>query len=212
MAAPSTRDVNLVTAYPKSGITFLSHLLFRALFERPDDWSNLHKDYIIDIHQHPDRFTIGEGGPFYVKSHFAFGPVLPLRARARRAILLVRDPIDVMMSAWDYKHLTGEGNLHLLSEAVRAPLFRQFVADWISSGGQAYPINGPAVGGTTSLPGSISRKFRSSSHATRRSGLVRPKNSGELRISSIDPSLRRGWLSLWNSAVSKICGGTKNAP
>src|SRR5260370_13142024 len=112
MAAPSTRDVNLVTAYPKSGITFLSHLLFRALFERPDDWSNLHKDYIIDIHQHPDRFTIGEGGPFYVKSHFAFGPVLPLRARARRAILLVRDPIDVMMSAWDYKHLTGEGNLH----------------------------------------------------------------------------------------------------
>jgi hypothetical protein len=80
----------------------------------------------------------GESGPFYVKSHFAFGPVLPLRERARRAILLVRDPIDVMMSAWDYKHLTGEGNLHLLDEAAREPVFRQFVAHWISSGGQAY--------------------------------------------------------------------------
>jgi Sulfotransferase domain len=132
------RDINLITAYPKSGITFLSHMLFRALFERPDDWSELHRDYIIDLHQHPDRCTNGENGPFYVKSHFAFGPVLPLRERALRAILLVRDPIDVMMSAWDYKHLTGEGNLHLLDEAARAPVFRQFVADWISSGGQAY--------------------------------------------------------------------------
>jgi hypothetical protein len=138
MAGLSTRDVNLVTAYPKSGITFLSHMLFRALFERPDDWSELHRNYIIDLHQYPDRCTNGESGPFYVKSHFAFGPVLPLRERARRAILLVRDPIDVMMSAWDYKHLTGEGDLLLLDEAARAPVFHQFVADWISSGGQAY--------------------------------------------------------------------------
>jgi hypothetical protein len=136
------RDINLITAYPKSGITFLSHMLFRALFERPDDWSELHRDYIIDLHQHPDRCTNGENGPFYVKSHFAFGPVLPLRERALRAILLVHDPIDVMMSAWDYKHLTGEGNLHLLDEAAREPIFRQFVADWISSGGQAYPWAG----------------------------------------------------------------------
>jgi Sulfotransferase domain len=138
MTAASARDVNLITAYPKSGITYLSQMLFRALFERPDDLPKLHSDYIIDIHHYADRVTSSGSGPCYVKSHFAFGPDLPLRARARRAVLLVRDPIDVMMSAWDYKHLTGEGNLHRMSEAERAPLFRQFVADWLSSGGQAY--------------------------------------------------------------------------
>jgi sulfotransferase family protein len=138
MALPSARNVNFVTAYPKSGITFLSHMLFRALFEQADDTLKINSDYIIDIHQYLDRVIPDESRLFHVKSHFAFGPDLPLRGRARRAILLVRDPIDVMMSSWDYKHLTGEGDLHLVSEAVRAPLFRRFVADWISSGGQAY--------------------------------------------------------------------------
>lgn len=138
MDVSSAPNVNFIAAYPKSGITFLSYMLFRALFERPDDLSKINSDYIIDVHRHLDRVTTGENELFYVKCHFAFGPELPLRSQARRAILLVRAPIDVMMSAWDYKHLTGEGNLHLMSEAVRAPLFRQFVADWISSGGRAY--------------------------------------------------------------------------
>jgi len=138
MSYSSTRDVNFITAYPKSGITFLSHMLFGALFERPDDWSKINSDYIIDIHHYADRMPSNGSNPIHVKSHFAFGPDLPLRARARRAILLVREPIDVMMSTWDYKHLTGESNLHLMSEAERVPLFRRFVADWILSGGLAY--------------------------------------------------------------------------
>ena len=138
MEVPSARNVTFVAAYPKSGITFLSYMLFHALFDRPDDLSKIDSDYIVDIHHYLDRVIAGASESFYVKCHFAFGPELPLRRRARRAILLTRNPIDIMMSAWDYKHLTGEGNLHLMSEAERAPLFRQFVADWISSGGRAY--------------------------------------------------------------------------
>jgi hypothetical protein len=138
MTGSSMRDVNFITAYPKSGITFLCHMYFRALFDRPDDPSRINSDYIIDIHHYLDRVTSNGRRPVDVKSHFAFGPDLPLHERARRAILLVRDPIDVMMSTWDYKHLTGEGNLHLMSDAERAPLFRRFVADWIVSGGEAY--------------------------------------------------------------------------
>ncbi len=139
MGMPCTPDVNFITAYPKSGITFLSYMLFHAIFERPDDLLRIHSDYIIDIHHHLDRATGIGSNLVYVKSHFAFGPDLPLHRRGRRAIVLVRDPIDVMMSAWDYKHLTGENNLHLMREADRAPLFHRFVAEWLSSGGRAYP-------------------------------------------------------------------------
>jgi hypothetical protein len=131
-------DVSFITAYPKSGITFLSYMLFHALFERSDDRREIRRKYIIDVHKYLDLVPQPGTGRHYVKSHFAFGPALPLRDRARRAVLLVRDPIDVMMSTWDYKHLTGEGNLPALSEAERAVAFRDFVGNWISTGGLAY--------------------------------------------------------------------------
>jgi hypothetical protein len=131
-------DVNFITAYPKSGITFLNYMLFHALFDHPEDLRRIRSDYIIDIHKYLDRVAPRRGGLFYVKSHFGFGPTMPLRDRARCAVLLVRDPIDVMMSTWDYKHLTGEGNLPSLNEADHIAAFHRFVADWISTGGLAY--------------------------------------------------------------------------
>jgi hypothetical protein len=113
-------------------------MLFHALFDRPDDVRRIRSDYIIDIHKYLDRVTPRGNGLFYVKSHFGFGSTMPLRDRARCAIHLVRDPIDVMMSTWDYKHLTGEGNLPSLGETESVAAFHGFVADWISTGGLAY--------------------------------------------------------------------------
>jgi hypothetical protein len=125
-------DVNFVTAFPKSGITFLNYMLFPALFDQETDRHRIDSDFIIDIHEHLNRVPGRGDEDLYVKSHFCYGPALPLRDRAKRAVQLVRDPIDVMMSLWDFKHLTGSADL---TDGVA---FDRFVTKWLSTGGLEY--------------------------------------------------------------------------
>src|SRR5206468_7191085 len=63
---------------------------------------------IVDIHENLARVPPPQARRHYVKTHFAFSDALPLRERADRAVCLVRDPIDVMMSIWDFLHLLGD--------------------------------------------------------------------------------------------------------
>jgi aryl sulfotransferase len=60
---------------------------------------------------------------------------MPLHERAERAICLVRDPIDVMMSIWDFMHLMGHKSLLDGAEAEKEAIFRNFVGRWVTTGG-----------------------------------------------------------------------------
>lgn len=136
------KDVSYIAAFPKSGITFLNFMLFHVLFDRPQDAALIDSDYIHDVHENLARVPPTGEAPRYVKVHFPFGPKIPLRRRAVRAVCLVRDPIDVMMSAWDFMHLTGEEGLLDASAEVREQMFQRFSQYWLSTGGLAYPWAG----------------------------------------------------------------------
>ena len=136
------KDITYVAAFPKSGITYLNFMLFHILFDRPQDARLIDSDYIFDVHESLARVPPPGDVPRYVKIHFSYSPHIPLRERAHRAVYLLRDPIDVMMSVWDFKHLTGEDGLLDASPADREALFQRFCQHWVSTGGLIYPWAG----------------------------------------------------------------------
>jgi hypothetical protein len=136
------KDISYIAAFPKSGITYLNFMLFHVLFDRPQDARLIDSDYIFDMHESLARVPQAGAEPRYVKTHFSFGPKIPLRERAARAVYLMRDPIDVMMSLWDFKHLTGEDGLLDATPAQREAYFQRFCQHWLSTGGLIYPWAG----------------------------------------------------------------------
>jgi hypothetical protein len=139
------KDISIIAAFPKSGITFLNYMLFHVLFDCQQNARLIDSDYIFDVHESLARVPPPGEAPRYLKMHFAYGAGIPLYHRAGRAVCLVRDPIDVMMSVWDFKHLTDEDRLLEVSPAERAARFQAFCRHWLTSGGLAYPFAGSWV-------------------------------------------------------------------
>jgi hypothetical protein len=135
-------DIVYSAAYPKSGITYLNYLLFNALFDEPRDPARIDSDYIIDMHEHLARVPSPGMRRQFVKTHFAYSRTLPLYDRADRAIHLVRDPIDVMMSVWDFEHLLGNPALLDAPQAAKDQIFRNYVGNWLASGGTQLSMGG----------------------------------------------------------------------
>jgi hypothetical protein len=139
------KDISYIAAFPKSGITYLNFMLFHVLFDRPQDASRIDSDYIFDVHESLARVPPPGQESRYLKVHFGYGPAVPLRERANRAVCLVRDPIDVMMSVWDFMHLTGGGGLLNASPAEHETQFNRFCHHWIVTGGLQFPWAGSWV-------------------------------------------------------------------
>jgi Sulfotransferase domain len=119
-----------LSAFPKSGVTYLSFLLFYNLFSDACDIHELERKYILDIHAYPNANFADERVPRLIKSHFPYNPAIPSVRLTGKAIYLIRNPIDVMMSAWDFEHLVSGG-----VDDVQSPAFRAFVHRWLASGG-----------------------------------------------------------------------------
>jgi hypothetical protein len=144
------KDIYYIAAFPKSGITYLNFMLFHILFDRPQDAARIDSAYIYDLHESLSRVPpLGEV-PRYVKIHFPYSTGLPLRQRANRVVYLLRDPIDVMMSVWDFKHLLGEDGLLDATEADEAAKFQVFCKHWVATGGMMNPWMGSWKGNVSS--------------------------------------------------------------
>lgn len=144
------QDITFISAFPKSGITYLNYMLFHVVFDRPQDAGKIDSDYIFDLHENLNRVPAPGDAPRYVKSHLPYSAGIPLRQRASRAVYLWRDPIDVMMSIWDFKHLMGEDGLLDASPAEEEGKFQLFCKHWITSGGMVYPFAGSWFGNVSS--------------------------------------------------------------
>lgn len=127
-------DLICLAAFPKSGITYLGFLVFHALHGPDADVSELDRRHIIDIHENLALVPPLDGQVHFIKSHHPYGPAMPLVQRLRRVVYLLRDPIDVMMSAWDYLHLTGGARLKAFVDGDPQIGFRRFVGYWLTTG------------------------------------------------------------------------------
>ncbi|WP_298332061.1 sulfotransferase domain-containing protein [Asticcacaulis sp.] len=131
------RDLLCLSAFPKSGVTYLSFLLFHCLFDDGVDIRDLERRYVIDIHAWPDLAFGEPDKPRIIKSHFPFACDRPGIRRTAKAIYLIRHPIDVMMSAWDYRQY-----LDPCGAPADAAALKGFVQHWLSSGGAGFDVSG----------------------------------------------------------------------
>jgi hypothetical protein len=126
-----------LSAFPKSGVTYLSFLLFHSLFPDDRDIHDLERKYILDIHAYPKAWFSDDNMPRLIKSHFPYHPAIPAVRLTTKAIYLIRDPIDVMMSNWDFEHLIRGG-----ARETQSPAFRAYARRWVESGGAGFPASG----------------------------------------------------------------------
>lgn len=123
-----------LTAFPKSGVTYLSSLLFYSLFQSgaPED---IEKKYVVDIHIHSfDAMQFAEGRGFY-KNHYPFSWDNEHCRRAGKAVYLIRDPIDIMRSAHDFTKLVSATEAELSKD--------EFAERWFAGRGDHFPSSGP---------------------------------------------------------------------
>jgi hypothetical protein len=133
------QGITSLSAFPKSGVTYLSFLLFHSLFSDDHDIRDLERKYILDIHAYPQATFADPRAPQLIKSHFPFHPAIPAVRLTARSIYLIRHPIDVMMSAWDFGGLIEGG-----ARDAQSPALRAYIQRWMASGGD-YPPFGPWV-------------------------------------------------------------------
>src|SRR5271155_3559096 len=88
--------ITSLSAFPKSGVTYLSFLLFYSLFSDDSDIRDLERKYILDIHEYPNATFGDPRAPRLIKSHFPYNPSIPAVRLTSKAIYLIRHPIDVM--------------------------------------------------------------------------------------------------------------------
>ena len=133
-------DLLSLSAFPKSGVTYLCFLLFHSVFSDDCNIYDLERKYVIDIHAHPNATFANPKGPLLIKSHFPYHPALPAIQQTTKAIYLIRHPIDIMMSAWDFGHpITGA------TRDAQTAAFRAYVRHWVESGGMGFPEFGSWV-------------------------------------------------------------------
>ncbi|GJM18567.1 MAG: sulfotransferase [Phycisphaeraceae bacterium] len=94
-----------IASYPKSGNTWARFLLYALMFGPPERSIDVPKR-IPDLHR-PLPFDPPASGPLYAKTHFALTDRHPKLAQTERAVHIVRNPRDVLLSGLNYRRLAG---------------------------------------------------------------------------------------------------------
>lgn len=96
-------DDVFLASYPRSGNTWMRFLLGTLIFELKIDWRNIEK-YFPDIYKHTNSKLLKQDRPRYLKWHH------PYDKRINKAIYLVRDVRDVVISFYHFKKRKGQVN------------------------------------------------------------------------------------------------------
>jgi hypothetical protein len=120
------RSVVWLASYPKSGNTWLRFLVCNLVFGPQDSAAALNQ-LAPDIHELGPNLAV-PATPVLMKTHFAFGPSLPLAAHTAAAIYVVRHPADVLVSNFHYAQRSG-------SAAPDPAGFDRFASEFLAKGG-----------------------------------------------------------------------------
>lgn len=106
--------INWIASYPKSGNTWVRFLLYSAIFGPPKESLDIARQ-IPDIHR-PIPFEMPKSGHLLAKTHFACSPSHPKLDQTHSAVLIIRDPRDVLFSSLNYRRLAGLTVEHMSDE------------------------------------------------------------------------------------------------
>lgn len=105
-----------LASYPKSGNTWVRFMLYAAIFGPPKNSLDVSKK-IPDIHR-PMPFDIPASGTIQIKTHFELNENHPKLTDTSKAIHIIRNPRDVMLSAINYRTLTNDSSSELQKDLV----------------------------------------------------------------------------------------------
>ncbi len=117
-----------IASYPKSGNTWIRFMLYSALYG-PPKYSGDVPTKIPDLHRKLP-FVKPESGPVYIKSHFQLTDKHPQLNDTLKAIHIIRNPRDVMLSALHYHVLTNKDPAELAKES--------FIKSFLQVGGDLH--------------------------------------------------------------------------
>ncbi len=116
------KSIVWLASYPKSGNTWVRFLVCNLVFG-PQESAAALNELAPDIHE------LGSleppATPLLVKTHFPFGPQLPLASQTAAAIYVVRHPADVLLSNFHYARRSGA------VAADEPAAFDEFVAQFL---------------------------------------------------------------------------------
>ena len=115
-----------LSAFPKSGVTYLSSLLFFTLFHgaNPDE---IERRYIVDIHIGDCLKALDYKNKVFFKNHHDRNAASIACPPISKVVYLIRNPVDIMFSTYDFAKLVG-------SKAASMSL-ENFSQDWVRSSG-----------------------------------------------------------------------------
>ncbi len=94
-----------LASYPKSGNTWMRFLLYSVLYAPPERSLDI-AGKIPDVHR-PLPADVDMTGRVYAKTHFMYSDQHPRAAETEKAVLIIRNPRDVLFSALNYRRLSG---------------------------------------------------------------------------------------------------------
>lgn len=124
-------EIVWLASYPKSGNTWLRFFLTCLLQGRPESSAAVHH-CIPEIGSGRDHEIKGHHGLTLVKTHYLYSPKIPFIPQTKGFIYIVRNPLDLMLSTYNY-HL-----LHL-GEEMKVPEERylvNYLRHYLSEGGE----------------------------------------------------------------------------
>jgi len=144
-------NITWIASYPKSGNTWLRFMIYTALFGPPKSSIDIARK-IPDIHRQLPMDP-PEGGHLFAKTHLELTDNHPKLDETTRAIHIVRNPRDVLLSALNYRKMAAEG-ITQIPERVYA---EQFIAsrgdpDWKLQGHGDWASNARSWRTTTRFP------------------------------------------------------------
>ncbi len=120
--------ITWLASYPKSGNTWVRFILSNAIFGPADKSIDVNRR-IPDLHRRlpDDRLARAgdgsdDGAPLLAKTHFELSDAHPELSRTDRALHIVRNPRDVLLSALNYRRLNGVTEAQL-SDRAYAEMF-----------------------------------------------------------------------------------------
>lgn len=135
-----------VTSYPKSGNTWVRFLLAHLLFENIESSADVDR-FIPSIGGAPrERIVLPEDKPVMLKTHWTLSAVIPLFNETLGFIYVVRNPLDVMLSFFNFEMLRFLRSEQNPSEQRIEDAREHYIDSFIGHRGN--PLRGPGGGHT----------------------------------------------------------------